>query len=107
MLRRSFPGIPGGYARSGECALRSWSTSLAVTCAAAVSVCSSIAVARAAVSVHREGGVLVFPVRGGFARSGQCVFEKVEFFPVVVARAMVSVCSEVEYLPGGYARSSG
>ena len=37
---------------SGQCVLRSWSTSLAVTCAAAVSVCSSIAVARAAVSVH-------------------------------------------------------
>ena len=83
-----------------------WSTSLTITRAAAVSVCSSIAVARAAVSVHREGGVLVFPVRGGFARSGQCVFEKVEFFPVVVARAMVSVHCEADILafPGGCAR---
>jgi hypothetical protein len=67
-----------------------------------VSVCSPVAVARAAVSEHWEGEFLSYP--GSCARSGQCVLRS--WSPsVAVARAMVSVYSEVEFFPGGCVRT--
>jgi len=67
-----------------------------------VSVCSSVAVARAAVSEHWEGEFLSY--LGGCARSGQCVLRS--WGPsVAVACAQWLVCVEKsESFPGGCAR---